>query len=83
MERPCTGNWSAFNRVLADFSASEGIELFDFYRPYLGHGYTHEDVTSPHYHPQDPTLWFLYDCTHANQRGNHEMRRLIWSQLRY
>ena len=76
-----SGNLTLFNRHLARFAEQRALRLLDVHRLFLGHGYQHENPASPFYHHKDPSLWFQMDCLHANERGNHEMRRLIWETI--
>jgi hypothetical protein len=75
------GNLTLFNQHLARFVERRGLFLLDVHGRFLGHGYQHDNPTSPFYHQKDPSLWFLMDCLHANARGNHEIRRLIWETM--
>ena len=76
--------WPLFNERLRTLSGEVGLDVtyVDAYAAFLGHGFHHADPTLGSYHPDDPTLWFGDDCLHANARGNHELRRLIWSAMR-
>jgi len=76
--------WPLFNERMRALSGEVGLDVtfVDAYAPFLGHGFHHADPELRHYHPDDPTLWFGDDCLHANARGNHELRRLIWSAIR-
>lgn len=82
-------------RDLTEFSAALPVwreryielgELKDFavvdvYRAFLGHGYNHYDENNPHYVADDPSLWFVNDCIHPNDRGHHEIRRLFFEAI--
>ena len=74
-------NLAAFDQTYATFAAQQGVLLGGIHAAFLGHGYHHNDPASPHYVPTDPTLWFHTDCAHGNDRGHHEIRRVIWKVL--
>jgi len=74
-------NLASFNQALVSFAASQKLILADNHSRFLGHGFHHDDAKSPHYVASDPSLWFHTDCAHGNDRGHHELRRLIWNQL--
>jgi hypothetical protein len=76
-----TGNLTLFNRHVARFAEQHGLFLLDVHGRFMGHGYQHKDPAAPHYQNLDPSLWFQMDCLHANERGNHEIRRLIWETM--
>jgi hypothetical protein len=69
------------NDDLAAFAADKGAMLIDVHEHFLGHGFNYEDETLPQYDPDDPTLWYQYDCLHPTDRGHHEIRRVIWKRL--
>lgn len=75
------GNLGRFNAALTGFAQQQGLVLIGNHDAFLGHGYHHAETNSAHYHPQDPTLWFHNDCAHLNDRGHHEVRRLLWQAL--
>lgn len=70
-----------FNQHYLDFAQQKGIRIADNYSEFLGHGVYHDDPTNAYYDSTDPSAWFQSDCLHANERGHHEMRRLIWQQI--
>jgi lysophospholipase L1-like esterase len=74
-------NLVSFDQTLAGAAASPGWALVDNHQAFLGHGFHYNDPASPHYQAADPTLWFHIDCVHGNDRGHHELRRLIWRRL--
>ncbi len=74
-------NFDAFNAALEALYAADGALLIDVHQAFLGHGFNYKDSALPHYDADDPTLWFRYDCLHPNNRGHHEIRRLIWRRL--
>jgi hypothetical protein len=53
----------------------------DIYSHFLGHGSHHGDSNNPHYHPDDPSYWYVQEIE-PNARGAHEVRRLFWEALK-
>jgi hypothetical protein len=74
-------NLVAFDQTYATFAATSKVTLASIHTAFLGHGFHFNDPSSPHYDVTDPTLWFHTDCAHGNDRGHHEIRRLIWKAL--
>ena len=74
-------NLGTFNQILLKEAKAGGVVVVDNHKAFLGHGFNYQDKTGKYYRPSDPTLWFHKDCTHGNNRGHHELRRLIWSAL--
>ena len=74
-------NLALFNGELAKFATANKVLLADQHKRFLGHGFHHADPKNKHYNATDPSLWFYKDCAHANNRGHHEVRTLIWSKL--
>jgi lysophospholipase L1-like esterase len=74
-------NLGGFNAGLAKLAQARKLLFPDNHTAFLGHGFHYNDPQSPHYKAADPTLWFWNDCTHGNDRGHHELRRLIWKAL--
>lgn len=70
-----------FNNALASFALANGWYVADNHAHFLGHGYHCKDTKNKHYDAKDPTLWFYTDCLHATDRGNHEMRRVLWKRI--
>jgi lysophospholipase L1-like esterase len=68
-----SGNLALFNELLAGFARRSGWVLLDLHGRFKGHGYQQHPIQA-----QDPDLWFQADCLHANERGNHEIRQLVW-----
>jgi lysophospholipase L1-like esterase len=66
-----------FNGELAQMGRDRGFAVLDLRGHFLGHGYHAEDPTVEGHDPDDPTLWFAPDCIHPNDRGHHEVRRLV------
>lgn len=57
------------------------VAWIDMHGHFLGHGFYSEDEDNPYYQADDPSLWFSDDCIHPNDRGHHEIRRLMWYAL--
>lgn len=74
-------NLAAFNASYASFATSQKLVFVDNHAAFLGHGFHFDDPASPSYQGGDPTLWLANDCAHGNDRGHHELRRLIWKAL--
>jgi len=74
-------NLGTFNKILRTAATGAGVVVVDSHAAFLGHGFNYQDKTWKHYKPKDPTLWFHKDCAHGNNRGHHELRRLIWKSL--
>jgi len=74
-------NLGSFNKILRTAASGAGVVVVDSHAAFLGHGFNYQDKTWKHYKPNDPTLWFHTDCAHGNNRGHHELRRLIWKAL--
>ncbi len=75
------GNLALFNGELAKFAAANKVIMADQHARFLGHGFHHSNPKNTYYNAADPSLWFYKDCAHANNRGHHEVRRLVWSRL--
>ena len=74
-------NLGLFNGHLATAASTNKMLLVDNHKAFLGHGFNFADKTNVHYVAKDPSLWFHTDCAHGNNRGHHELRKLIWSKL--
>ena len=74
-------NLVALDDEIKKLGQRSDVRVVDNHGAFLGHGYHHADATLPSYHASDPTLWFSNDCAHLNDRGHHEVRRLIWHAL--
>ena len=70
-----------FNQELKNWAANKGVMIADYHKHALGHGWNYNDKTNKNYDAKDPTLWFYTDCLHGNDRGNHEMRTVIWDRM--
>jgi len=70
-----------FNKELKAWAKKSGVMIADNHAHALGHGWNYNDKTNPNYDASDPTLWFYTDCLHANDRGNHEMRTVLWDRM--
>lgn len=66
-----------FNAELAAMGEERGFAVLDLRGHFLGHGYYSDLPQVPNYDASDPTLWFASDCIHPNDRGHHELRRLV------
>lgn len=58
------------------FGTQRGLAVVDSLNHFKGHGYYFDQPTNAYYDASDPSFWF-YDCLHPNDRGHHELRRLI------
>lgn len=75
-------NLALFNQQLAgSVGKASNVTVVDNQAAFLGHGFHHDDPKNKYYQAKDPTLWFHNDCTHGNDRGHHELRRLFWSKI--
>ena len=74
-------NLALFNGQLAAFAKANKVILADQHKRFLGHGFNHKNPLCKHYDAKDASLWFYKDCAHGNNRGHHEVRKLIWSSL--
>jgi lysophospholipase L1-like esterase len=72
--------FEALNHTIAEQAAKVGAKLVDLHAWHLGHGAAHADPSSPHYHPNDPSGWYIYDIE-PNARGASEIRRCFWNAL--
>ena len=70
-----------FNAELKAWAARKNVMIADYHARALGHGWNYQDKTNKYYDAKDPSLWFYTDCLHANDRGNHEMRSVIWERM--
>ena len=70
-----------FNQELKNWAHGKGVMIADYHDHALGHGWNYNDKTNKYYDAKDPTLWFHTDCLHANDRGNHEMRTVLWDRM--
>ena len=71
----------AYNEDLRAFAAEAGIAVLDLRGHFLGHGFYSEAAGSAAYDADDPTRWFDRDCIHPNDRGHHELRRLLHAAI--
>lgn len=65
------------NERLRTLAVDRSVAMIDMYASFQGHGVYHDDPNNPSYDADDPTLWFARDCIHPNDRGHHEIRRLL------
>ncbi len=73
-----------FDQANAEFRATaeaKGVSMIDMRGHFLGHGYYSSDDTIDAYDAEDPSLWFVSDCQHPNDRGHHEIRRLFHAAI--
>jgi len=75
------GTYYSFIGNVATASDDTGSTLVDVHDHFLGHAFWHLHPEKPFYDAADPTLWFSMDCTHAANRGHHELRRLFWQAV--
>ena len=71
---------SVFNGYLKTFAAANKVFIVDNAAHFLGHSYHYNNAKSKYYKAKDPTLWFYNDCLHLNDKGNHELRKMIWKR---
>lgn len=71
----------AFNKAILDIGKTYGVRIADIYEHFLGHGSHHGDSNNPHYHPDDPSYWYVQEIE-PNARGAYEVRRLFWEALK-
>jgi lysophospholipase L1-like esterase len=57
-----------------------GFSVVDTLGAFHGHGHHSDNTMNPYYDTDDPTGWFD-DCIHPNNRGHHELRRLIYEAM--
>lgn len=57
------------------------VHLIDIHRMLLGHGAWFFLNDAPFYCDDDPSLWYNDDCIHFNERGSHQVRKLIWQKI--
>ena len=74
-------NLALFNQQLAAFASANKVIFADNHKLFLGHGFNYKNPLCKHYDSKDPSLWFYKDCAHGNNRGHHEIRKLIWGKL--
>lgn len=74
-------NLGTFNSVLKTAAWGAGGTMVPSRDGILGHGFNYQDKAWKHYKASDPTLWFHKDCAHGDNRGHHELRRLIRKAL--
>jgi len=74
-------NLAQYNQLLGASATANKMILADQHKHFLGHGFNHANPLCKHHDKKDPTLWFHNDCAHANNRGHHEVRKLIWGRL--
>ena len=72
---------AVFNSYLKSYAVTNNVLIVDNATAFLGHSYHYKNTKSKHYNAKDPSLWFYNDCLHLNDRGNHELRRLIWKRI--
>lgn len=72
---------SLVNEGIRGMARDPNIRVVEIQRHFLGHGAYSRDPKNNHYHPEDPSLWYLLDIE-PNARGAHEIRRLFWEALR-
>lgn len=69
------------NVQLRGLAERKGFSALDLRGTFLGHGFNHNDDTTPHYNEEDPSLWLANGCTHPNPRGHHEIRAMFWQAI--
>ena len=72
---------AVFNSYLKSFAGVNKVLIVDNATAFLGHSYHYKNTKSKYYNAKDPSLWFYNDCLHLNDRGNHELRRLVWARV--
>lgn len=75
------GTYYAFIENARAAADETGATFVDVHDHFLGHAFWHLHPEKPFYDATDPTLWFAMDCTHAVNRGHHELRRLFWQAV--
>jgi len=65
------------NAAMRALAEQRGVAMLDMYSRFQGHGVYHFDRENLSYNADDPTRWFADDCIHPNDRGHHEIRRMI------
>ncbi len=63
-----------------DLGMEMGFSVVDTLGAFHGHGHHNSNTMNPYYDADDPTKWFD-DCIHPNDRGHHELRRLIYEAM--
>lgn len=58
-----------------------GFAALDMNGHFHGHGFYYDDAQNEYYDAADPSLWFYTDCIHPDDRGHHEIRRLVMAAL--
>ena len=67
---------AGYNTVIARVAeAHEGVHLVDIRSAFLGHGFYCRQTWRPHYHSEDPHLWFASNIEDPNDRGYDALRR--------
>ena len=66
------------NAATLEQAKERNVAWIDMRGHFLGHGFYSGDEENPYHQAYDPTLWFADDCIHPNDRGHHEIRRLMW-----
>ena len=63
-----------------EFAMTHGVAMIDILCRFRGHAWNYNHADNPFYRPSDPTFWFR-DCGHPNDRGEHEIRRLLFETI--
>jgi lysophospholipase L1-like esterase len=66
-------------QIRSEFSIGN-VAVIDIYQHFLGHGNHCHDPGNAHYHPEDPTCWYMM-MIEPNVRGAHEVRKLFLQAL--
>ncbi len=75
------GSLDYVNAATLEHAKERNVAWIDMHGHFLGHGFYAEDEDNDYYEENDPTEWFDSDCIHPNDRGHHEIRRLMWYGL--
>jgi lysophospholipase L1-like esterase len=66
------------NNATLEHAQDRNVAWIDMRGHFLGHGFHAGDEDNAYHQADDPSLWFADDCIHPNDRGHHEIRRLMW-----
>ncbi len=69
------------NATMQGVAEDYSFAMLDLHGHFGGHGYYHDDPENALYDAEDPTLWFASDCIHPNDRGHHELRRMMYHSI--
>lgn len=82
MHRPgMAAGLEVWNQRYLELAAEEGFVVIDDLHHFKGHGFHHNNPDNPNYDAEDPSLWFISDCIHPNDRGHVELRNLFFSAI--